>query len=69
MDATTPNTRSLPKANLHLHLVGAMRRQTLIDLALRRGAAPARAEIRQLTQAITAQAIELSIVRGKAGWG
>jgi len=28
----------------------------------------ARAEIGQLTQAITAQAIELSVVRGKAGW-
>jgi hypothetical protein len=29
----------------------------------------ARAEIRPLTEAITAQAIELSVVRGKAGWG
>jgi hypothetical protein len=29
----------------------------------------ARAEIGQLTEAIKAQAIELSIVRGKAGWG
>ncbi|WP_293059264.1 helix-turn-helix domain-containing protein, partial [Mycobacterium sp.] len=29
----------------------------------------ARAEIAQLTQAIKAQAIELAIVRGKAGWG
>ncbi len=28
----------------------------------------ARAEIAQLTQAITAQAIELAVVRGKAGW-
>jgi transposase len=28
----------------------------------------ARAEIAQLTQAIKAQAIELAIVRGKAGW-
>jgi transposase-like protein len=28
----------------------------------------ARAEIGQLTEAIKAQAIELSIVRGKAGW-
>lgn len=29
----------------------------------------ARAEIGQLTEAIKAQAIELAIVRGKAGWG
>jgi len=29
----------------------------------------ARFEIGQLTEAIKAQAIELSIVRGKAGWG
>lgn len=29
----------------------------------------ARAEIGQLTEAINAQAIELAIVRGKAGWG
>jgi len=29
----------------------------------------ARTEIGQLTEAIKAQAIELSIVRGKAGWG
>ena len=28
----------------------------------------ARAEVAQLTQAVTAQAIELSIIRGKAGW-
>ena len=28
----------------------------------------ARTEIGQLTQAITAQAIELAVVRGKAGW-
>ena len=35
------------------------------DWALER----ARAEIGQLTEAIKAQAIELAIVRGKAGWG
>ena len=29
----------------------------------------ARGEIAQLTEAIKAQAIELSIIRGKAGWG
>jgi hypothetical protein len=29
----------------------------------------ARAEIGQLTEAIEAQAIELAVVRGKAGWG
>ena len=29
----------------------------------------ARAEIGQLTEAIKAQAIELAVVRGKAGWG
>lgn len=29
----------------------------------------ARTEISQLTEAIKAQAIELAIVRGKAGWG
>jgi transposase-like protein len=29
----------------------------------------ARAEIDQLTQAVTAQAIELAVVRGKSGWG
>ena len=29
----------------------------------------ARAEIGQLTEAVKAQAIELAIVRGKAGWG
>lgn len=29
----------------------------------------ARSEIAQLTEAIKAQAIELAIVRGKAGWG
>lgn len=29
----------------------------------------ARAEIGQLTEAIKAQAIELAIIRGKAGWG
>ncbi len=29
----------------------------------------ARAEIAELTEAIKAQAIELAIVRGKAGWG
>ena len=29
----------------------------------------ARAEIDQLTEAVKAQAIELAIVRGKAGWG
>lgn len=29
----------------------------------------ARSEIGQLTEAIKAQAIELAIVRGKAGWG
>ncbi len=29
----------------------------------------AQAEIAQLTQAVKAQAIELAIVRGKAGWG
>jgi hypothetical protein len=29
----------------------------------------AQAEIAQLTQAITAQAIELAVIRGKAGWG
>ena len=29
----------------------------------------ARTEIEQLTEAIKAQAIELSIVRGKVGWG
>lgn len=58
-------------------------RRTVKDAALaalsrqpgRPGATPrdhqldaARAEIGQLTQAITAQAIELAIVRGKAGW-
>jgi hypothetical protein len=29
----------------------------------------ARAEIDQLTQAVTAQAIELAVVRGESGWG
>ena len=29
----------------------------------------ARSEIAQLTEAIKAQAIELAVVRGKAGWG
>ena len=29
----------------------------------------ARAEIGQLTEAIKAQAIELSVIRGKVGWG
>lgn len=29
----------------------------------------ARAEIDQLTAAVTAQAIELAVVRGKSGWG
>jgi hypothetical protein len=29
----------------------------------------ARAEIAQLTEAVKAQAIELAVVRGKAGWG
>jgi hypothetical protein len=29
----------------------------------------ARAEIAQLTEAVKAQAIELSVVRGKSGWG
>jgi len=29
----------------------------------------ARTEIDQLTSAITAQAIELAVVRGKSGWG
>ena len=29
----------------------------------------AQAEIGQLTQAITAQAIELAVIRGKSGWG
>ncbi len=29
----------------------------------------AQAEIAQLAQAITAQAIELAVIRGKAGWG
>lgn len=29
----------------------------------------ARAEIDQLTHAVTAQAIELAVVRGKSGWG
>jgi transposase len=29
----------------------------------------ARAEVAQLTEAVKAQAIELAIVRGKAGWG
>jgi transposase len=29
----------------------------------------AQVEIAQLTQAITAQAIELAVIRGKSGWG
>lgn len=29
----------------------------------------AQAQVAQLTQAITAQAIELAVIRGKSGWG